>query len=94
LLSLALAVGLGYYWNSRAVGGIFLVGFGITFAVLALIPAPNGRMGWAWIPAGTLSVLGFIMSATSGELIQFIWPAALIFGGALLLYYTLRPKSR
>jgi hypothetical protein len=87
-------VGLGYYWNSRAVGGIFLVGFGITFAVLALIPTPNGRMGWAWIPAGILSVLGFIMSATSGELIQFIWPAALILGGALILYYTLRPKSR
>jgi hypothetical protein len=94
LLSLAIAVGFGNYLNGAGVGGIFLVGLGLTFAVIALIPTPKGRMWWAWIPAAILGVIGLIASATTIDIIKFIWPAVLILGGLMLLFYSLRLRGK
>ena len=33
-------------------GGLFFLGLGATFALVALLPAERAQMRWAWIPAG------------------------------------------
>jgi hypothetical protein len=66
-------------------GGIFFLGLGLTFVLVALLPTPYGQMRWAWIPAGILGVIGILILASQEYLINYIWPAALILGGALLV---------
>jgi hypothetical protein len=92
LLSLAVIIGLSNYLPDTEIGGLFLIGLGLTFAVVAIIPTSQGQMLWAWIPAGVLVVIGLIITAASGDLIKYIWPVALILGGAALLFYTFRSR--
>jgi hypothetical protein len=86
-------LGLEAYFPGTDVGGIFLTGLGLTFALVALVPTPGGRMWWAWIPAGALVAVGLIMTAAAGSIFQYIWPLALIIGGGALIFYTLRTPS-
>jgi hypothetical protein len=92
LLTLAAVVGVDSYLPGIETGGLFMIGLGLTFVVVAFIPTPQGRMWWAWIPASVLTIIGLIMTAAAGNLIKYVWPAALILGGAALLYYTLRSR--
>jgi hypothetical protein len=66
-------------------GGIFFLGLAATFAVLALIPVEGRRMSWPWIPAAVLAVMGILISVAAANLINYLWPVALILGGLLLL---------
>jgi hypothetical protein len=94
MFSLALMLGLEAYFPGTDVAGIFLTGLGLTFALVALVPNPGGRMWWAWIPAGALIAVGLVMTAAAGSIFQYIWPLALIIGGGALIVYTLRqPKT-
>ena len=70
------------------IGGIFFLGLGLTFGVIALIPSPEGRMKWAWIPAAVLVAMGVIITATAENLLIIIGPAALIIFGFYLIYRT------
>ncbi len=65
--------------------GIFFLGIGLTFVVLALVPTPEGRMKWAWIPALILVVVGLIISATTEAMLAIVWPVILILAGLILL---------
>jgi hypothetical protein len=71
--------------STLASGGIFFLGLGLTFLLVALLPTPNGQMHWAWIPAGILGVVGILILASQEYLINYVWPIALILGGALLI---------
>ncbi len=71
--------------SSFASGGIFFLGLGITFSLVAVLPTPYGQMRWAWIPAGILGVIGILILISQENLINYIWPVALILGGALLI---------
>jgi hypothetical protein len=93
LISLALMLGLGNYLPETDTSGFFLLGLGLTFALVALAPNPQGKMWWAWIPAGVLVLIGFILTATTGKMFIYIWPLALIIGGGVLIYFTLRPRK-
>jgi len=66
-------------------GGIFFLGLGITFALLALLPTSGGQMRWAWIPAGILGLMGILIIFAAENLINYIWPSALILAGILLV---------
>jgi hypothetical protein len=70
-------------------GGLLFMGLALTFALVAILPHPQGRMSWAWYPAGILAVIGLIISAASENLISYIWPLVLILGGLALIYRTL-----
>ena len=84
LTTLAIVAGVDPF--VRDSGWIFLVGTGLTFALVGVLPTPNGRMTWAFIPAGVLLVLGLFTSAFLFPYISFIWPVVLIgFGGYLVL---------
>jgi hypothetical protein len=79
--SIAALSALGWDENNLASGGLLFFGIGLTFALVALLPGPKGRMTWAWIPAGILLSMGFLMTFSSMELMQYIWPVALIVVG-------------
>lgn len=67
-------------------GGIFFIGLGLTFAAVAIFPAPQGKMRWAWYPAAVLTVMGLLIAAAAENLINYVWPVALILGGLVLIY--------
>ncbi len=74
------------------VGGIFFLGLGLTFALIALLPGSANRtreqMRWAFIPAAILSVIGILILGTLTPLINIIWPLALILLGLFLILRT------
>jgi hypothetical protein len=67
--------------------GLFFLGLGATFALVALLPAEGSQMRWAWIPAGVLLLLGLFLSVQAASLLGYIGPAVLILAG---LYFILR----
>jgi hypothetical protein len=90
LLTLALVAGLSSALEGVEMGGIFLFGLGLTFVLLALLPTPEGRLTWAIIPAVVLLAMGALITAAAAQLINYVWPAALILGGLYLLYRVIR----
>jgi hypothetical protein len=92
MISLGLATGLGNFLPGLETGGIFLIGLGVTFALVALTPTPEGRMWWAWIPAGVLMFIGLVLTAVAGRMLIFLGPLVLIVGGGILIYFALRPR--
>jgi len=73
-------------------GGIFFIGLGLTFALVGLLPAPRGRMRWAFIPALVLLVMGLLIFAAAEQFINYLWPVALILVGLYLVFRTFRPR--
>jgi hypothetical protein len=73
-------------------GGILFLGLGITFLLVALLPAPINR-SWAVIPAAALLVLGVLLGTPFKGLADYIWPAALFIAGVYLIYIFFRGKN-
>ena len=94
LFTLAATVGLAQFFPGLETVGIFFLGMSLTFGLVAALPNPEGEMRWAWIPAGILLVVGLIFMATAGELLKYLWPAALILGGLFLLVRSFRGGRR
>lgn len=86
LLTLAILVGLQTVVGAFNMGGLLLLGIGLTFAVVAVTPTAGGRMVWAWIPAGILSIIGILILAAEESMINYIWPVVLIVIGLLMIY--------
>ena len=66
-------------------GGIFFFGLAATFGLLALVRVDGRRMGWPLIPAGILFVMGLLITASASNLVNFVWPVAIIGVGVFLL---------
>jgi len=81
LLTIASVVGLSSAQVEFEVGGVFFLGLGLTFGLLALLPSAQGRMRWPLIPAAVLLVMGMLITAAAGDLLKYVWPAALILVG-------------
>jgi hypothetical protein len=85
--------------DSRALGAfdpasILFFGMGLTFLLVALTGSDEGNSRWwAYIPAGVLFLIGFIVfSEQMAGLVamSFVWPLVLIGVGALLLLRAFR----
>ena len=85
LLTVAVVVGLGETWPGLEVGGIFFLGLGLTFALIALLPSVEDDLRWAWIPAGIMLIMGVMFVAAAENLLAYIWPAGLILVGVYLI---------
>jgi hypothetical protein len=85
LLTVALIAGLSSVIEGEAVGGVLFLGLGLTFGLLGVIPTPQGRMRWAFIPAAVMVIMGLIVVAATSSFFAFLWPAALILAGLYLL---------
>ena len=92
LISSAAALFMSTFSPGLETGGVFLIGLGLTFGVIGLVPTKQGRMRWAFIPALVLLVIGVILLITSFDLLGLIWPLALIGLGGLIIYYVIRAR--
>jgi len=90
LLTIGILTALDPYINDAGSGGLFFLGMGLTFMLVAILPNPSGRMTWAWIPAGILAGMGVLMVAFAGKLIYYVAPAVLIVVGIVLVTRALR----
>ena len=71
-------------------GGVFFLGLGATFILVAVLPTPNGPMRWAWIPGIIFGLIGLILLMAVEEYINYIWPIGLILGGLFLVVRAFR----
>jgi hypothetical protein len=90
LLTLAAVAGLEGIVPWAETGGLFFLGLALTFAAVYLMPTPQGRMTWALIPAVVLFVVGLIVVLATSSVLQFLWPAVLVFFGGYLVLRALR----
>ena len=74
-------------------GGVFFLGLGLTFLLVAAVPTPEGQMRWALIPAVILLVMGLLLTAALTQLVNFIWPLALILVGLFLVLRAFRGRG-
>lgn len=88
LLTLAVIAPLESLLGGFGVAGLLFLGIGLTFAVVALTPTPEGQMRWAWIPAGILVLMGLLGLAAAQAVIGYLWPVLLILVGGILIYRT------
>jgi len=89
LITLGIVAALTDIYGARETGGIFFLGLGLTFLLVAVLTS----MQWAYIPGVILLLMGAVLGYTSmaGEL-NYVWPAALILMGLLLIFQFVRPK--
>lgn len=83
LLTLALVAGLDSLisWSDA----FFFLGLGATFALVALLPNQTHDTRWAFIPAGILILLGFVLFAPIQSVFNYIWPIILVGLGVYIL---------
>ncbi len=75
-------------------GGVFFLGLGLTFALVALLPTQQGSLKWAWIPAGILLLMGVFFLASVEQWINYLWPVALILVGGYLALRAFLPRNK
>ena len=90
MFTVALVAGLDAVFEGAETGGVVLLGIGLTFGLLSLLPTPQGRMRWALIPAAVLLVMGLLITAATTGILEYLWPAALIVVGLYLLFRMFR----
>ena len=90
MFTVALVAGLDAVFEGLETGGVLLLGLGLTFGLLSLLPTPQGRMRWALIPAAVLLVMGLLITAATTGILEYLWPAALIVVGLYLLFRMFR----
>jgi len=93
LSTLAAVAALDDIGVGDASGAFFFLGLGATFAVVGLLPTPHGRMTWAWIPAGVMLVMSFVVITSTFGLLEVLWPLAIIAVGVLILFRNLFRKQ-
>jgi hypothetical protein len=71
-------------------GVIFFIGMAITFGLVYISPKPAGRLKWALYPAGILLLIGVLVYLGAENLINYVWPVALLLIGGFILYKGLK----
>jgi len=67
-------------------GGLFFLGLGLTFVLVAILPGGSSR-SWAFIPGVILLLFGALLGTPLIDLTEYLGPAALIILGG---YFVLR----
>jgi hypothetical protein len=89
LWSVAFVAGFSDVFQGLELAGFMFFGIALTFALVAVLPTPQGRMAWAWIPAGVLLVIGILITSSFVQLINYLWPVALVLTGLFLILRSL-----
>jgi len=66
-------------------GGVFFLGLGLTFLLVALL----AQHSWAYIPAVILVLLGAVLGLGFGGLLDWLWIGALFLAGLILILFAL-----
>lgn len=75
-------------------GGIFFMGLGLTFLLVALLPhRGEERLTWAFIPATVLLILGVFIGTGFENYLNLFWPVILILVGIVwVMRNAVRPR--
>jgi hypothetical protein len=71
----------------------FFLGLGLTFLLLYIVPAPQGRVIWPLIPAVILLIMGVLIGVDYAVALNYIGAIALIGLGVYLLVRSLMRSS-
>jgi hypothetical protein len=75
-------------------GSIFFLGLGLTFAVIGLLPNPDGKVQrWALIPAAVLLVMAMVIGTVYASTLNYVWPVVLIIAGGVLVYKAMQSRQ-
>jgi hypothetical protein len=69
------------------------LGLAITFFLVYILPKPDGKIVWALYPAGILLVIGGVVLLGVENLINYVWPFALLIGGGFIIYRALKHQK-
>ncbi len=86
LLTLGFASALTEAFNIIETGGVFFVGLGLTFLLVALL----AKMKWAFIPAAVLLLLGFFLGTPFVGVLEYAWIGILLIAGVVLVISAVR----
>jgi hypothetical protein len=67
-------------------GGVFFVGLGLTFVLVALL----AEMKWTFIPAAVLLLLGILVGMPFVGVMEYIWIGVLLAAGVILVVSAIR----
>jgi hypothetical protein len=92
LLTLGIVSALEDASGMEETGGLFFLGLGLTFILVAVLPGGKGR-SWALIPGTILLLFGALLGTPYSGFTDYLWPAVLIvLGGYFVLrFFTNRP---
>jgi hypothetical protein len=85
MLTLMVISGLESVLDGVAIGGVFMIGLGLTFALVAFLPVSEGNLRWALIPGGILIIIGLVIIAAAEALFGVIIPLLLILIGLIVI---------
>jgi len=86
LLTLGVVSSVNNAVGDTASGGLFFLGLGLTFILVAVLPGGGGR-SWAMIPGTILLLFGALLGTPYRGFTDYLWPAVLILLGG---YFVLR----
>jgi hypothetical protein len=94
LLTLGVVSALDSALGDNGGGGLFFLGLGLTFVLVAILPGGSGR-SWALIPGVVLLLFGAIRETSFSGITGYIWPVVLIvLGGFFILrFFRNRPSE-
>ena len=94
LLTLGIVSVLDDAFGGDTGGGIFFLGLGLTFVLVAVLPGGGGR-SWALIPGAILLIFGAILGTPYFGLAEYLWPALLILLGGYFIvrFFRNRPSE-
>lgn len=93
LLTLGIVSSVDNVISDAASGGLFFLGLGVTFILVALLPGGHGR-SWALIPGAVLLIFGALLGTPFRGFTDYLWPAVLILlGGYFVLRFFLNRPS-
>ena len=88
LTTLGITSALSEAYNILDTGGVFFVGLGLTFLLVAILAG----MKWAYIPAAVLMLIGFIIGTPFVGVLEYAWIGLLLVSGLVLIIAALRSK--
>jgi len=86
----AMIAAVGLFPGELAPLSVLLLGLGLTFGLLLLVPTKEGRMRWPAVPALVLVLLGAFSTLFLSPSLQFLGPVLLVVGGIMLIVRALR----
>lgn len=72
------------------VGGLFFLGMALTFGLIYFLPKPSGKSRWALYPAAILLAVGVLVTLGEANVLNYVWPLALLIAGGYVLYRSLK----
>ncbi len=86
LLTLGFTSALSEAFNVVETGGVFFVGLGLTFLLVALL----AKFKWAIIPAAVLLLFGFFLGTPFVGALEYAWIGVLLVAGIVLVISSVR----